>query len=144
MKRLSPEALQQARKAAADRYLAIAARHTPADLQVAYRKRLTGCAWARGRRISAPWPATRRALHVYLHEVAHVVLEHFHDRPMHVQEYEAEQWAFAVMRAEGVAIPRASLERAKAYVAHTIMRDMGADFGHPIHLQAARFANLSL
>lgn len=124
--------------------MAIAARHTPDDLHVEYRKRLTGCAWARGRRISAPRPVTRRALHVYLHEVAHVVLQHFHDRPAHVQEYEAEQWAFAVMRAEGVAIPRASLERAKAYVAHTIMRDMGSGCGHPIHLQAARFANLAL
>ncbi len=143
MTRLSPQALQQARKEAAVRYLAIAMRHTPSDVQVEFRKRLTGCAWARSRRIAAPRPTTRRALHVYLHEVAHVVLEHFHDRPVHVQEYEAEQWAFAVMRAEGVAVPRASLLRAKAYVAHTIMRDIGAGYGQPIHLQAARFANLA-
>jgi hypothetical protein len=141
MKVFSPQALQQARRAAATRYMLIAARHTPADVHVSYRKRLTGCAWARSRRIAVPLPVTRRALHVYLHEVAHVVLEHFHDRPVHVQEYEAEQWAFAVMRAEGVTVPRASIERARAYVAHTIMRERGVA---PIHLPAARFANIAL
>ena len=141
MKTLSPQALQQARRDAAVRYLLIAARHTPTDVQVVYRKRLTGCAWARSRRIAVPVPKTRRALHIDLHEVAHVVLEHFHDRPVHVQEFEAEQWAFAVMRAEGVPIPRASTHRAKAYVAHTIMRERR---GVPIHLPAARFANLPL
>ncbi len=139
MARLSPEALQQARRAAAARYLEIAARYTPPDMTVTYRKRLTGCAWARSRRIAAPRPSTRRALHVYLHEVAHVVLEHFHDRPTHVQEFEAEQWAFAVMRAEKVPVPRASLRRAKAYVASTILQEVSHT---PIHPPAARFANL--
>ncbi|MFO1114221.1 MAG: hypothetical protein U1E28_00930 [Beijerinckiaceae bacterium] len=143
MTRLSPEALLLARKSVAARCLAIAARHTPDDVEVQYRKRLTGCAWARGRRIAAPRPVTRRALHVYLHEVAHVVLEHFHDRPVHVQEYEAEQWAFDIMRAEGVAIPRASLQRAQAYVAHTIMREIDRS-GGPIHLPAAQFARVCL
>jgi len=71
--------------------------------------------------------------------VAHVVLRHFHDRPVHVQEYEAEQWAFAIMRAEGVPIPRASSRRAKAYVAQTIAHAMVTG-GEPIHLPAARFA----
>jgi hypothetical protein len=71
------------------------------------------------------------------------VLEHFHDRPVHVQEYEAEQWAFAVMRAEGVPIPRASTQRAKAYVAQTIRQEMDRG-GVRIHLEAARFANLAL
>lgn len=141
MTRLSPEALQLARKAAAARYLAIAAAHTPDDVIIQYRRRLTGCAWARSRRIAAPRPITRRALHVYLHEVAHVVLEHFHDRPVHIQEYEAEQWAFAVMRAEKVSIPRASLRRAQAYVAHTILREIDRS-GGPIHLPAARFAGV--
>ena len=141
MKSLSPQALQEARRAAAYRYMSIAAKHTPADVRVAYRKRLTGCAWARSRRIAAPVPKTRRALHVYLHEIAHIVLEHFHDKPVHVQEFEAEQWAFAVMRAEGVPIPRASVRRAKAYVAHTILCEQGVA---PIHLPAARFANIAL
>ena len=140
---LKPAALQAARRAAAIRFAEIAARHTPADVYVAYRRRLTGCAWARSRRISVPRPVTRRALHVYLHEVAHVVLGHFHDKPVYVQEYEAEQWAFAVMRAEGVPIPRASTRRAKAYVAQTIMREIQTP-GMAIHLQAARFANIAL
>ena len=143
MPKLEPEALQLARRAAAARFAEIAARHTPGDVEVEYRTKLTGCAWARSRKIAAPKPVTRRALHVYLHEVAHVVLEHFHDRPVHVQEYEAEQWAFAVMRIEGVPIPRASTRRAKAYVAQSIMRELHHG-GVPIHLPAARFANIAL
>ncbi|MDE2364407.1 MAG: hypothetical protein KGM42_17155 [Hyphomicrobiales bacterium] len=142
MKPFSAQALQLARQAAAVRYQAIAVKHTPDDVEVVYRKRLTGCAWARSRRIAVPRPVTRRALHVYLHEVAHVVLRHYHDRPVHVQEYEAEQWAFAVMRAEGVPIPRASVRRAKAYVAHTILRELARGC-EPIHLPAARFANIA-
>ena len=141
MTRLAPKALQEARRAAAERYMAIAAKYTPADVTVAYRKRLTGCAWARSRRIAAPRPVTRRALHVYLHEVAHIVLEHYHEKSVHVQEFEAEQWAFAVMRAEGVSVPRASLRRAKAYVAATILQEAGRA---PIHRPAARFANLAI
>jgi hypothetical protein len=75
--------------------------------------------------ISVPKPVTRRALHVYLHEVAHVVLEHCPlgkggGKPRHVEEYEAEQWAFNVMRAEGVPIPRKSMASAKSYVARKI------------------------
>ena len=113
----------------------------PRDVQVTFRKGLTGCAWARSRRISAPRPLTRRALHVYLHEIAHVVLEHFHDRPVHEQEFEAEEWALGVMQREGIGVPRASLERAQAYVAQTILCDSQAT---AISLRAAQFARAYL
>ena len=115
--------LARARRRLAERCFSVAQKYTPDDVEVSFRRRLTGCAWARSRRICAPRPLTRRALHVYLHEVAHVVLEHFHDRPVHQREYEAEDWAFSVMKAEGIAVPFASLERAKAYVAEQILRD---------------------
>lgn len=142
MARLEPEALQAARKAAAVRFSSIAARYTPADVQVSYRKRLTGCAWARSRRICVPYPVTRRALHVYLHEVAHVVLAHFHEKPVHLQEYEAEAWAFSIMESEGVAIPWQSRMRAQAYVAQKVMQDK--EEGGPVHPAAAAFANIAL
>jgi hypothetical protein len=142
MTRLQPEALQQARRAAAVRYAAIAAKYTPEDVEVGFRSRLTGCAWARSRRISVPRPVTRRALHVYLHEVAHVVLRHFHDKPVYLQEYEAEAWAFAVMEAEGVAIPWQSRLRAQAYVAQKVMQAKAQ--GGPVHPAAAAFANVAL
>ena len=109
-----------ARHAAARKYLQIAEKYTPSDVEVCYRKTLTGCAWARARKIAAPRPITRRALHVYLHEVAHVVLEHYHVKSEHVQEYEAELWAFEVMSAERIPIPAKSLRRAKDYVAYLV------------------------
>ena len=128
-----------ARRAAASKYLEIAEKYTPPDLQVRYRSRLTGCAWARSRRIAAPRPVTRRALHVYLHEVAHVVLEHYHLKSEHVQEYEAELWAFEVMRAEGIPIPAKSLRRAKDYVAYLVHE--AARTGLEVDQGALRFSD---
>ena len=107
--------LADARRLASARYENIASRYTSTDVTVTYRRRLTGCAWVKGRRIAAP-----RALHVYLHEIAHVVLGHMHEKSEHVQEYEAELWAFEVMRAEGVSIPEKSLRRARDYVAYLV------------------------
>lgn len=108
--------LLRARRAAAERFSAVAVRYTPDDIEVSYRARLTGCAWAKSRRVCVPRPRTRRALHIYLHEIAHVVLEHVHDKPEYLQEYEAELWAFEVMHAEGIGIPRQAVQRAANYV----------------------------
>lgn len=130
--------MARGRAALASRCLSVAGRHTPSDVQVIFRRALTGCAWARSRRISVPRPVTRRALHVYLHEVAHVVLEHFHERPIHEQEFEAEQWAFDVMRNEGISIPAASLRRAQAYVSQVIAEE---PCGTEISPAAADFAS---
>jgi hypothetical protein len=115
-----PTILLRARRAAAERFSLIAVKWTPADVHVSFRRHLTGCAWAQSRKISVPRPRTRRALHIYLHEIAHVVLEHFHSKPEYLQEYEAELWAFAVMRAEGISIPAKSIERAANYVRYLI------------------------
>jgi len=130
--------LRLAREETARRMMAIADKYTPADIAVEYRARLTGCAWAWSRRIAAPRPVTRRALHVYLHEVAHVVLEHKHERPEYIQEYEAELWAFEVMKAEGVEIPPRCISRAKANVAYMIHRATRA--GHEIEQEVELFA----
>ncbi|MFO1168968.1 MAG: hypothetical protein U1E19_12800 [Rhodoblastus sp.] len=139
--RIRYQRLRSARRNIAERCLEVASIYTPRDVQVSFRKGLTGCAWARSRRISAPRPLTRRALHVYLHEIAHVVLEHFHDRPVHEQEFEAEEWALGVMQREGIGVPRASLQRAQAYVAQTILGDSQAT---AISLRAAAFARAYL
>jgi hypothetical protein len=44
--------LQAARKAAAERYAQVAAKHTPRDVVVTYRKGLSGRAWVKSRKIS--------------------------------------------------------------------------------------------
>lgn len=52
-----------------------------------------------------------RRLQIYLHEVAHLVLNHVNKKPRHLEELEAEQWSFRVMRAEGIPVPRKSVQR---------------------------------
>lgn len=102
--------------------------NTPASVQVVHiRKVLSGRAYS-DTKIAAPKPVTRRALHIFLHECAHIVLGHIgtqiiprHSRkPRHVEEFEAEQWAFDRMREAGISVPRKSLKRAKSYVAFKI------------------------
>ncbi|KKW20980.1 MAG: hypothetical protein UY62_C0036G0002 [Parcubacteria group bacterium GW2011_GWF2_50_9] len=114
---------------------------TPATVRVVrIRRTLSGRAYGSGE-IAAPRPVTRRALAIFLHECAHVALGHvfaptlphggtgpaqaaseprIRRKPRHVEEYEAEQWAFARMRESGIPIPRKSLRRAKSYVAYKI------------------------
>jgi len=122
--------------------------NTPASVRVIrIRKTLSGRAY-NPEEIAVPRPVTRRALHVFLHECAHVALGHVGGtkaaqfgptlahvgpeaapaapgprpgrKPRHVEEYEAERWAFDRMREAGIAVPRKSLRRAKSYVAYKI------------------------
>nr|MBI3612634.1 hypothetical protein [Nitrospirota bacterium] len=122
--------------------------NTPSTVRVIrIRRTLSGRAY-NPEEIAAPRPITRRALHVFLHECAHVALGHVWAnkaaqfgptlphvgpesteavpgpksvrKPRHVEEYEAERWAFDRMREAGIAVPRKSLRRAKSYVAYKI------------------------
>ena len=89
----------------------------------------------------APKPVTREKLYVFLHECGHFNLKHFprdwavtplHRKlytrktalPMHVEEFEAEQYAIQTMRREGIPVPRAMLADAKAYVRDCIRHDI--------------------
>lgn len=71
----------------------------------------------------------RRALAYVLHEFGHFhcgkgdhheTAKHI---PLHVVEYEAEMWGHAVMRLEGITIPREELRSAKLYVSWCIQQD---------------------
>jgi hypothetical protein len=135
--------MQAARKAAAERFQAVAAKYTPPGLEVRYRNNLTGCAELGV--ISVPPPTTRWGLHIYLHEIAHIALGHVvasgKHKPRHAEEYEAERWATKVMRAEGIPVPRKTTEFAKGYVAHMIRqaKNRGAK---RIDRKAAAFAKV--
>ena len=118
--------LQAARRAAAERFQAIAARYVPEGWTVSYRKSLSGCCYTTRKHIDAPRPVTRKSLYIFLNECAHA---HLHvkvpgvkAKPSHVKELEAEQWAHEKMREHGVPVPRAMTRRAKDYVAHKIKR----------------------
>ena len=121
MIRLTGAELQAARKAAAERFMAIGLQYVPDGWTVAYRKSLSGRACYGPKRIDAPRPVTRKSLYIFLHECAHA---HLHSpdsrKPRHVEEMEAEQWAHAKMREHGIAVPRSMTVRAKNYVARKI------------------------
>ena len=112
-----------ARAEAAERYAQIG-RGWFARFRVSLRKErasLTGCAWVRDRAVEAPWPSTtRKRLYILAHEIGHVALRHTRRLPRYVEEYEAEQFAHALMRETGVAVPRSMTLRAKRYVSRKI------------------------
>ncbi len=142
------EKLRAAKARMRDACARAALANTPASVRVIrMRRTLTGRAYSL-EEIAVPRPVTRRALHVFLHECAHVALGHVRAnkaaqfgptlphvgpgparaapgprsgrKPRHVEEYEAERWAFDRMRESGIPVPRKSLKRARSYVAYKI------------------------
>ena len=118
----SGEVLQKARRDAADRYYALAMASLPPGWTYgAFRKSLTGYVTIRDKFLVGPKPVTRKALYIWLHECGHAHLHPRHGcKPSHVMEYEAEQWAHATMRANGIPVPKSMTDRAKRHVANKI------------------------
>jgi hypothetical protein len=113
--------LQAARRAAAERFTAIAMQYVPEGYRVEYRN-CRGYHYPIEKLIQAPRPVTRKSVYIFLHECAHANLRHGHNGkyPRHVEEMEAEKWAHKKMREHGVPVPRAMTKRAKAYVRRKI------------------------
>lgn len=135
--------LRAYRQAMAKRCMAVATKHTPANVTVVYRKSLSGWACFAKRQMHTPRPVTRKALYIYLHECAHFHLHSNSKKPTHVQEYEAEVWAHETMRSSGIAVPRSMTRRAKAYVAYKI-RQAVARGAKRIDSKARNYAALKL
>lgn len=141
MKPMSGADLQAARKAAAERFTAIAMQYVPEGYTVEYRKSLSGRHFGKRMLIQAPRPVTRKSLYIFLHECAHAHLHRNCKPPVHVMEMQAEKWAHDKMREHGVAVPRSMTLRAKRYVARKIRRARRAG-AKSIDREAARFASL--
>jgi hypothetical protein len=142
--RRSGAELQDARRRAAARFESLALATVPEGWTVRLHKRLSGRCFLTEKLIVAPRPVTRRAMHIFLHEVGHAVLHVRPTRkPRHVEELEAEQWAFAKMRELGIAVPANALVRARRYVARKIKQAEG--FGRAKHIdpKARAFAKLT-
>jgi hypothetical protein len=113
------------------RYYEIAKRYRPKGVKIRFKKEYCSPAPAYARlledgtkEIYTPRPDTRDGLFYYLHECAHVILRHLYiNIPTWKQEYEAEQWAIATMRREGVPVSRTMLKEAKRYVKNCIKED---------------------
>jgi hypothetical protein len=139
-----PFALQEARRAARDRYQLIAeAMKREAGVRRHYKhKSISGLAWSDSRKILAPDGVTRRQLYVLAHECAHIVLHSSAltwSKPGHVKEHEAETYAHRAFARYGLEVPEKSAQWARAYVGQWIMRDRKA--GIPICQMAESFAS---
>lgn len=62
---------------------------------------------------------------VFLHECAHVNLQHVPDHalPGWQEEYEAEQYAYAAVRAAGFSVPRRTIQEGREYVQSLLPAD---------------------
>lgn len=104
--------------------IAIAKRYRPIGVKVRFKRETSSLGPAHARlhangtkEILSPNPATRDGLFFFLHECAHFVLRHWHvDIPVWRQEYEAEHWAIATLRREGVPVSKEMIREAKRYV----------------------------
>lgn len=69
----------------------------------------------------------RSALFVFLHECGHIKLHHRkRNLPLHIEEYEAEQYAIAQMKRYGVHVPRILLQSGKLAMQKMIEKDRKA------------------
>jgi hypothetical protein len=140
MKSMSGIALQEARRAAAERFEHIGHLYVPEGYTVKYRKSLSGRHYGKRKLIQAPRPRTRKSLYIFLHECAHAHLHtHNGNTPRHVEEMEAEKWAHAKMREHGISVPRLMTKRAKQYVARKI-RQAERHGAKTINAEARAFA----
>ena len=132
--------LQAARKAATERFLAIAAAIKAEAGVIGHKhtKSLSGRAWPHGY-INAPEGRTRKQLYILAHECGHIALNHGGRKlPKHIQEMEAEKWAHALRR-HGISVPRSMTMRAKRYVARKI-RQAKQRGAKRINAEAAHYA----
>jgi hypothetical protein len=112
-----PAALQAGRLAMKRHCIEVALTNTPPCVtQIEPRRSLTGRAFTTRGIMAVPRPFTRKALYVFLHECAHFHLDHRRQKPRHVEEMEAEQWAQRAMRAGGVSVPRSMVKSGREYV----------------------------
>jgi hypothetical protein len=144
---LTGDKLHAARKAAAQRFTAIAMMYVPEGWKVETRKCRGYCKYD-SKTIVAPKPVTRKSLHLFLHECAHAHLHapiyfesksKYKSKPKHVVEMEAEKWADQKMREHGVPVPRATTKLGKEYVARKI-KQAEARGARRIDPEARRFA----
>ena len=144
MKIATASELQAGRLAMKAKCMQAALEETPERVRlIRIRRSISGSASVREGILTVPRPFTRRALHVFFHECAHIVLDHVSRKPRHVEEMEAEQWATDAMRRHGFAVPRERLRHAKWHVGDQIKRAI-RNRARSIDLKAAKFAGVKI
>lgn len=119
------EYLKRVKAEARSRFMAVALAETPGSVTyIRIRKSLSGWAEWSGKRMCVPKPVTRKALCIFLHECAHIHLRHNGKSrlPRHLEETQAERWAFERMKAHSIPVPRTMRARAKAHIRNQIRK----------------------
>lgn len=128
--------------ASKEQLFACALANTPASVRfVQLRKNLTGCAYFKLGKLSAPRPVTRRALQVFLHECAHFDLHGAkpHAKPRYLEEYEAEKWSLDKMEEAGIPISLKMRQASAQHVRWSIQKAKRRG-ARSFDLQALRYA----
>ena len=113
----------QEKKLEAKRILKSIARHwfkVHKIKKITYVKGLYGKAWCKEKRLRIPPPTTRKRMYIIAHELGHIALHAKTSKRSFIKEFEAEQYAHALMRRFKIRIPRAMTKRAKGYVQYRI------------------------
>jgi hypothetical protein len=87
---------------------------------------MNGQAWMDTGHILAPAGTTRRQLYILAHERGHIALHsttRTWRKPRHVEEHEAESYAYRALTAHGLEVPEESTCGARWYVAQCIEED---------------------
>jgi hypothetical protein len=126
-----PADLQEARRAAKERYQLIAEtmKREAGVLRHYTHKSISGLAWIGSGKILAPNGITRRQLYVLAHECGHIVLHsspRTWNKPGHIKEHEAETYAHRAFERYGLEVPEKSAQWARAFVGQWIMKDRTA------------------
>lgn len=134
-------------------YRAIAKRYLPKGWRLKERKSRhgnDGLADASRKTLYCPPLDDAYALYVALHEAGHIHLKHSicpgrsskeQLAQQWIEEYEAETYAIATCRLEGVKVSRDTLAEARAYVGRMFHhRHDPSDLDHPHYRAALRFA----
>lgn len=101
-------------------YNLIAMMTLPKGWKVKYRNSLSGRCYYRKKVISTPKPNTIKSLHVFLHECGHAILHPKCNKSRYIHEYEAEMFAFKIIKEEGFSIPQDSIDNSKRHINRAI------------------------
>ena len=119
------------------KFVALARRLTPPDVKVTFHSGNFGYAALEERKIYVPYLRTARDLHVYLHEVGHILNQPSSDSEA---EYQAEVYSFKMMRRAGIPLPRGIRKKGATYVGWFIVDDLLHD--HVVSTEALTFVGL--
>ena len=94
---------------------------------------LRGWAILKDRTIEIPRPTTKLRLSIALHEVGHIVLKHHKAKKRYIEETEAWNYAFKIMKLNKISIPNKVKARRKRSITYAINKAKRRGLQDKIH-----------